>query len=127
MPAGAMWFAAALLVAAAEDDDDDVAWDATELAIEEPADTAELMTEEALETMELSAEAMLELPLPVAVDNAEVRDAAEELKALRAELATELMLETPDCSAEMAELAMEAALDPATEGEEAPVAAEEED
>jgi hypothetical protein len=110
-----MWFAAAVLVAAAVAD---VTLDATELTIEEPADTAELTTEEALEAMELSAEAMLELTLPLAVDRAEERDAAEEFKALRAEPATELMLEKPDCSAETAELKTEATLDLTTEGEE---------
>ena len=67
---------------------------------------------------------MLELPLGLAVDRTELRDAAEELKPLIAELATELMLEKPDCSAEAAELATEAPLEPA---EEVPVAAEEEE
>ena len=65
------------------------------------------MTEEALETMELSAETMLELPLEAADDRAELRDDAEELKPLIAELPTESRLEKADCSAEMAELATE--------------------
>ena len=123
-PAGAMWFAAPVLVAAPEADD---VLDAPALRIEEPADAAELITEEALEAMELSAETMLELPLPVAVDKAELRDAAEEFKPLRTEPPTELTLERPDCSEEIAELAAEAVLDSAEEREEVSVVAEEEE
>ena len=120
-PAGAMWFAAPVLVAAPEADD---VLDGPRLTIEEAADTAELMTEEALEAMELSAETMLELLRPVAVDKAELRDAAEEFKPPRTELPTELTLERPDCSEEIAELSTEAVLDAAEEREEVSVIAE---
>ena len=92
-PAGAMWFAAPVLVAATEADD---SLEATELKTEEPADATELMTEVALEATEFSMETMLEPALPVAVNRAELRDTADELNPLRAELPTELMLEMPD-------------------------------
>jgi len=115
-----MWFATPLLVAATEADD---VLEEAELIIDEAADWAELMTEDALEATELSAEEMLELPLAEAVDRAELRDDAEELKPTRAELPAELTLERPDCSAELAELATEAALDSAREREDVSVVA----
>jgi hypothetical protein len=126
-PAGAMWFAAPVLVAAPEVDDVLEATELTELTTEEPADAAELITEEALETIELSAEMMLELPPASAVDRTELRDAAEELKPLRAEPPTEMMLERPDCSAEAAEVATEATSDSTRERGEVLVVAEGED